>query len=87
VIKFVSDLRQVGGQFSSGTPVFSTNKTDRHEITEIFFNVALSTIKQTNNMFYYLIIYVIYYYLQPFVDLRRVAGWGVLTNIIKINAG
>jgi hypothetical protein len=49
--------------------------------------VALSTIKQTNNMFYYLIIYVIYYYLQPFVDLRRVAGWGVLTNIIKINAG
>ena len=34
VIKFVSDLRQVGG-FFSGTPVYSTNKTDRHDITEI----------------------------------------------------
>jgi hypothetical protein len=74
VIKFVSGLRQVGGQFSPGTPVSSTNKTDRPEITEIFFNVALSTIKQTYNIFYYLIIYVIYYYLQPFLDLRRVAG-------------
>ena len=30
VIKFVSDLRQVGG-FSSGTPVSSINKNDRHD--------------------------------------------------------
>ena len=35
VIQFVSDLRQVGG-FFPGTPVSSTNKTDRHDITEIF---------------------------------------------------
>ena len=34
VIKFDSDLRQVGG-FSLGTPVSSTNKTDHHDITEI----------------------------------------------------
>jgi len=44
VIKFVSDLRQVGAWFSLGTPVFSTNKTDRHDIAEIFFKVALNTI-------------------------------------------
>jgi hypothetical protein len=30
--------------FSSGTPVFSTNKTDRHDITEILLNVALNAI-------------------------------------------
>ena len=46
VIKFVSDFRQVGW-FSPGTPVFSTNKTDRHNITEILLEVALSTTKQT----------------------------------------
>ena len=47
VIKFVSDLRQVGG-FFPGTPVSSANKTDRHHITEILLKVVLNTIKQTN---------------------------------------
>jgi hypothetical protein len=42
--KFVSDLGQVGAWLSLGTLVFSTNKTDRHDITEIFFKVALNTI-------------------------------------------
>ena len=46
VIKFDSDLRQVDG-FSPGTPVSYTNKTDRHDITEILLKVALNTIKQT----------------------------------------
>jgi hypothetical protein len=41
VIKFVSDLRQVCAFF----PVSSTNKTDRHDITEILLKVALNTIK------------------------------------------
>ena len=36
----VSDLRQVGG--SPGTPVSSTNKTNRHEITEILLKVVLN---------------------------------------------
>jgi hypothetical protein len=39
VIKFVSDLWQVGG-FLRGTPVSSSNKTDRHDITEILLKVA-----------------------------------------------
>jgi hypothetical protein len=42
VIKFVSDLQHVGG-FLTGTLVSSTNKTDRHDITEILMKMALST--------------------------------------------
>jgi hypothetical protein len=30
------------------SPVSSTNKTERHDITEILLKVALNTIKQTN---------------------------------------
>ena len=45
VIKFDSDLRQVGG-FSLGTPVSSTNKTDHHDITEMLLKVTLNTIIQ-----------------------------------------
>ena len=40
VMKFVSDLRQVGGT----TPDSSTNKTDCHDITEILLIVVLNTI-------------------------------------------
>ena len=43
VIKFVSDLRQVGS-FSLSTLVSTTNKNDRHDITEILLKVALNTI-------------------------------------------
>jgi hypothetical protein len=45
VIKFVSDLRLVG-VFFPGTPVSSTNKIDRHDITEILLKVALNAINQ-----------------------------------------
>jgi len=45
-IKFVSDLQQVGG-FFPGAPVSATNKTDRHDITEIVLKVTLSTINPT----------------------------------------
>jgi len=34
-------------QFSPGTPVSSTNKADRHNITEILLKVALNTITLT----------------------------------------
>jgi len=57
VIKFVSDLQQ-GQWFSLGTPVSSTNKTDRHDINAILMKVALNTITQTklsipkNNLFH-----------------------------------
>jgi hypothetical protein len=35
-------LRQVSG-FYPGTPVSYTNKTDRHDITELLLQVALNT--------------------------------------------
>jgi hypothetical protein len=37
-----------GWQFSQGTAVTSTNKTDGHDITEILLKEALSNIKPTN---------------------------------------
>jgi hypothetical protein len=45
VKKYVSELRW----FSPGTPVSSTNKTDRHAITEILLRVALNTINPVHN--------------------------------------
>jgi hypothetical protein len=39
--------RATGRWFSPGPPV-SSNKTDRHDLTEILLKVALNTIKQTN---------------------------------------
>jgi hypothetical protein len=41
-----------GRWFSPGSPVFSTNKTDCHDITEILLKVALNAIKQTNKQAY-----------------------------------
>ena len=35
-----------GAWISPGTPVFSTNETDRHDRTEILLKVALNIIKQ-----------------------------------------
>jgi len=45
-IWFVSDLRQDSG-FSPGIPVSSTNKTDRHNMTEILLKLALNTLTLT----------------------------------------
>ena len=39
-----------GQWFSPGTPVSSTNKTDRNDITEILLKVALNTTNQTKPM-------------------------------------
>jgi hypothetical protein len=39
-----------GWWFSLGTPVSSTKKTDRYDITEILLKVALNSIKQTNQV-------------------------------------
>jgi hypothetical protein len=39
----VCQLLAAGRWFSPGTPVFSTNKSDRNNITEILLKVALNT--------------------------------------------
>ena len=36
------------GRFFPGPPVSSTNKTDRHDITEIWLKVGLKTINHIN---------------------------------------
>ena len=50
VIKFVSDLRHVGGTLGT-----STNITDRHDIAEILLNVALNTIATPHMPFNFVI--------------------------------
>jgi hypothetical protein len=47
VIKFVSDFQQVGC-FLRVIRFPFTNKTDRHDNTEILLEVALNTMNQTN---------------------------------------
>ena len=49
VIKFVSDLRQLG-VFLRVLRVFATNKTDRHDIAEIVFRLVLNTVNLTKIM-------------------------------------
>ena len=46
----VSQWLGAGRWFFPGPPVSSTNKTDRHDITEILLKVALSTINPTNQI-------------------------------------
>ena len=46
VMKFVSDLRQVGG-FLQVLQFLPRNKTERHDITEILLKVELNTIALT----------------------------------------
>ena len=47
----VCQLQAIGRWFSQGPPVSSTNKMDRHDITEILLKVTLNTIKQTNKQY------------------------------------
>ena len=51
VLTLVSFGLATGRWFSLGTPVSSTNKTYRHDITEIFLKVALNTINPNPQMF------------------------------------
>jgi hypothetical protein len=44
MIKFVSDLRQMGVFCFTCTPVSSINKSDRHDMAEIVLKVTLNTI-------------------------------------------
>ena len=44
----ICQLLARGQWFSPGPPVSSSDKTDRHDITEILLKVVLNTTKQTN---------------------------------------
>jgi hypothetical protein len=44
IVSFCSEIVRTNNRwFSPGTPVSSTNKTDRHDITEILLKVGLNT--------------------------------------------
>jgi hypothetical protein len=62
VIKFVSDLRQVGGSLAS-----SISKNDRHDITEILLKVTLNTITLTMTLYEFDIYVVITFFCFNFV--------------------
>ena len=47
-------------RFSSSTPVFSANKTDRHDINEILLKVALNTINLDLKLKYTCAVYIVY---------------------------
>ena len=49
-----------GRCFFPGTPVSSTNKTDRHDITEILIKVALDTINQAIDQTYTFLFQTLY---------------------------
>jgi hypothetical protein len=68
MIKFVSGLRQVG------TSISSTNKTDRHHITEILLNVALNTITLTLIRKHLEIVPIRYIFSNP-PPLLGASGW------------
>ena len=65
VIKFVSDLRQVGGFLQFFTPL----KTDRHDITEILLKVSLNTINQTYDITVIQVVEAVYNVSFPASDL------------------
>ena len=73
MIKFVSDLWQVGG-FSMGTPVSSTNKTDRHEITEILLKVALNTLNHNLAYTLYSAVYTYTLHHTVYINIPYIVG-------------
>ena len=49
MLRVYNNVIKSGRWVSPGTPVSSTNKTNHHNIAEKLLEVALNTIKQTNN--------------------------------------
>jgi hypothetical protein len=58
-----------GRWFSPGTPVSSTNKTDRHDITEILLKAALNTINQIKPFW-------LHKYIITYQDREQSERWG-----------
>ena len=67
-----------GRWFSPGTPVSSTDKTDRHDITEILLKVALNTITLT--------LCSVHYYLNSivFALLKESSKLAIVNELINI---
>jgi hypothetical protein len=74
VINSCLEKCEASGLFSPGTPVSSTNKTDRHDIAEILLKVALNTITLT-----------LYFYLFDIVDIRMIDKQWITTSFFFSN--
>jgi hypothetical protein len=70
--------------FSPGTPVSSTNKTDRHDITEILLKVVLNTIKHKKKLNRVRTKFDIYYFLFLFLSCRIQADCTILYVYLHI---
>ena len=85
VIKFVSDLPQVGG-FVRVHMVSSTNEIDRHNIAEIFLKVTLNT--NTLTLFYELTCpRDTTPYIHIYIPQNSNAEWLLGQNIFKVFEG
>jgi hypothetical protein len=79
--------------FSPNTPVSSTNKTDRHDITEILLKVALNTINPFFNVYNIQtgIVYNYRYKIQNYIKIRMIDDYlltlKILTVIMNVNGG
>ena len=76
----VCQWHTTGRWFSPGTPVSSTNKTDRHDITEIFSKLALNTINQKNKtytlvQYHCTLWYMIVLWLVPAFQEQKTSGY------------
>ena len=65
VIKLVCQCLAAGRQFSLGTLVSSTNKSDHHDITEILLKVTLNTTTVTQKLI--MLVFCIMYFLCLFL--------------------
>jgi len=80
-----------GQWFSLGPPVSSTNKSDRHDITEILLKVALNTINQTKkqcNEVKYVMISGVLHMILVVLKVQKVSSiqtCGVWTILVYIN--
>ena len=63
-----------GRWFSPGTPVFPTNKTDHHDITEILLKVAFNTIKQTSQLYFRYVLYLTAELLKLYLHMNNAPG-------------
>ena len=78
-----------GRWFSPGHPVSSTNKTDRHHITEILLKVALNTIKpikkQTRKQIQIYILRLVYLMFPVSYDCPFLTALSVFSNVYLSN--
>ena len=72
-----------GWWFSLGPPVSSTNKTDRHDITEILLKVALNTIKQ-NKLFILVLTYCLSFHSLSILKISSLSGPISATSLCDI---